>query len=59
MRERHADARGQLERAVLRGIRGALDETAAAHALQVALAELRSRIEATEPRPLEGRARGP
>jgi DNA invertase Pin-like site-specific DNA recombinase len=42
-----------LTRAVLRAVKDALDERVAAHALEVALDDLRSRIEAAEPRRLE------
>jgi hypothetical protein len=43
----------QLEAAVLKAVREALDEEIAAHALDVAIMELRKRIEAAEPRALE------
>jgi hypothetical protein len=42
-----------LERALLHAVREALDEEVAAHALEVALEELRRRIAAAEPRRLE------
>jgi hypothetical protein len=43
----------QLERAVLKAVRGALNEQVVEHALRVALDDLRSRIEAVEPVRLE------
>jgi DNA invertase Pin-like site-specific DNA recombinase len=45
--------KADLERAVLRAVKGALTEKVAAHALEVALDDLRKRIEAAEPRRLE------
>jgi hypothetical protein len=42
-----------LERAVLRAVKGALTDKVAAHALEVALDDLRKRIQAAEPRRLE------
>ena len=43
----------RLERAVLAAVKGAFDEEVVRHALEVALGDLRKRIEAAEPRLLE------
>ena len=46
-------AQERLEGAVLRAVKAALDDRVAEHALEVALGDLRGRIEAAEPRRLE------
>jgi len=46
-------AGSELERMVLAAVQGAIDEEVAEHALRVALAELRQRIETSEPKALE------